>query len=63
MLTYLLQGVIHNVANGSDIFCLPNSMHAIESLVFDHGVPLRLHKEYMVCSRQIEPRNVNAERD
>ena len=36
-------------------------MHAIEGLILDHGVPLRLHEEDMVCSRQIQSYIVSSE--
>ena len=52
--TYLLECIPHNIADGGDLLCLANSVHAVKSLILDHGVPLRLHKEDVICSRQVK---------
>lgn len=61
MPAYFLQCVSDNVAYSRNLFCLPNSVDAVKSLIFDHRVPLWLHKEYVICSRQIQPSTVSAE--
>lgn len=55
VLACLLECVSHDIADGRDLLCLPNSVHAVKSLILDHGVPLRLHEEDVICSRQVKP--------
>ena len=58
-LTYHFQGIVHNVPGRCDLFLLTDSVYAVQCLVLYHGVPLRLHEEDMVCSGQIQSRNVS----
>ena len=57
--SYRLQGPLDNVANCGDLLCLPDSVRAIKRLILKHGVPLRLHEENVICSRQVQPRGVS----
>ena len=50
---YLLECISNNVADGCDLLCLPDSVHAVKSLIFDHRVPLGFHEEDMIRSCQI----------
>lgn len=49
-LAYLLQGILHNVSSGCDLFLLSDSVYTIKCLVLYHGIPLRLHEKNMICS-------------
>lgn len=51
IIAYCLQGSLHDVANCGDLLRLPDSVHAVKGLFLEHGVPLGLHKENVVCSR------------
>jgi hypothetical protein len=42
--TNLLKGISHNVSNSSTRLSLANSVDPTKGLLFNHGVPVRLHK-------------------
>ena len=48
---YFFQCVSYDIADSGDLFRLSNPVHAVQRLILDHGVPLRLHEKDMVCSR------------
>ena len=43
--TYFFEGALYNIASRSDLFCLPNSIHAVKCLILDHGIPVHSHQQ------------------
>jgi hypothetical protein len=49
----LLNGLFHDIASDCHIAMLANAMYSIDSLGFNHGIPLGLNEVYTACAGKI----------
>jgi hypothetical protein len=54
--TYLLYRILHDIANRDHITILPYSVHPVESLLLNHGIPVWFNKVHAASSREIDPK-------
>lgn len=53
-MTYKVNGIVHDISDHLDILFLPNTMHTIDRLRFDHRIPMGLHDMDRVCHGEVD---------